>query len=163
MCDRCSYCNDGTLLPCLWLTFWWKKRKATVASWACCFDPSCWNSCLKACHWFRDGECKSDIQTGNTVPDSSTQSQIPQYVFLMTFFLSPSVVSTDHFIFCLFVCLMRSNDWTMFEMRWLLNYPHLQLSSWEACEILQKTSCVARRRWLEWTANHSCDGWPVWL
>lgn len=110
MSDWCSYCNDGTLLPCLWLTLWWKKRKATVASLACCFDPSCWNSCLKARHWFRDGEYKSDIQTGNTGPDSSTQSQIPRYIFLKTFgFLTPSVVSTDHFIF--FLCLFDAFKW----------------------------------------------------
>lgn len=104
MCDRCSYCNDGTLLPRLWLTLRWKKRKATVESLACCFDPSCWNSCLEARHWFRDGECKSDIQTRNTVPDSSTQSQIPRYIFLKAFgFLTPIRRFHWSFSFCLFV------------------------------------------------------------
>lgn len=147
MCDRCSYCNDGTLLPRLWLTLWWKKRKATVANLAC-----------EAHHWFRDGECK----TRNTVPDSSTQSHITQYIFPEDFWyfyphqLFPLII----LFFCLFVwcvqmiepCLRCADCWITLIYSSVLEKPV------KSCR-----KQVPLLGWLEWTVNHSFDGWPVCL
>lgn len=50
------------------------------------------------------------------------------------------------FLFCFisFFYVMFSNDWTVLEMQWLLNYPYPQLhSGGEASEILPKISCAA--------------------
>lgn len=45
---------------------------------------------------------------------------------------------------CFFFNVMFSNDWTVLEMQWLLNYPDPQLhSGGEASEILPKISCAA--------------------